>query len=167
MSIFSEAQHPGGGSGEKAQAWVGLPAEKAAPGMQGAGMRIINCLLSSQDPRCSLGGLSFPRRQVLENNLTVTWGKVNIFFIFSFLFWFYFCQGAGVGLGEMEQAAEGLRNSSKPTGLKQLSGLMFWTSIILFYLFIFCPSQLAQLLLGSFWIMGDDYFFSFLACAHH
>lgn len=45
MSIFSETWDLGGRSWEKAQVWVGLPAEKAAQGMQEAGTPIINGLL--------------------------------------------------------------------------------------------------------------------------
>lgn len=90
--------------------WVGLPTEKAAHGMQRGGgvrgeggggvggTRIINCFCEGvQDLRCSLGGLSFQRRQVQKSLLLEE--KVKVFL---FLFNFVFVEGQGWGPGKME-----------------------------------------------------------------
>lgn len=62
------------------------------------GTRIINCFFEGvQDLRCSLGGLSFQRRQVPEKSLLLE-EKVKIFlFLFNF---FVFVEGQGWGPGK-------------------------------------------------------------------
>lgn len=113
MSTFSEVWHPRGRSWEKAQVWVGLPPKKKLPkecGGLGLESSIAFCE-GVQDLRCSLGGLSFQRRQVLEKGLLLEEKSKGIF-IFSFLFWFCFCQGAGVESGEDGTVPRRTQNSS-------------------------------------------------------
>ena len=127
-----------------------------------------------QDPRHSLGGLSFQRRQVLEKSSTVTWGKVKIFLIFHFYSNFVSVEGPG-----WDWAGDGAGHR-RPAKLIQI----YWAEAAVmshvlkeYYLIWFDFFFVHQNWLGFCWrVFGlwemtvsaaANILFSFLACSHH